>query len=119
MDEAVREWLAEQDEELLTADGFDEALVGVVHQFGRPPIACYDYQKCIDVLMRDGCTYEEAVEYFDYNVIGAYVGDSTPCFLEPVPAELTACRSMVGHGSDTTGTGVRLHPGGRFASINT
>jgi hypothetical protein len=24
--------------------------------------------------------YEEAVEFFDFNVVGAYVGDNTPLF---------------------------------------
>ena len=26
--------------------------------------------------------YEEAVEFFDFNVTGAYVGENTPVFLE-------------------------------------
>ncbi len=41
----------------------------------------YDRSKCIEILMRDGCTYEEAVEYFEFNVSGAWVGDRTPGFM--------------------------------------
>ena len=56
--------------------------IGVVHRFGQEPIACYDYQAIIEHYQRDGMTEDEAVEYFEYNVIGAWVGDTTPCFLD-------------------------------------
>jgi hypothetical protein len=41
----------------------------------------YDYDKVIKILMED-MSYEEAVEYFDFNVIGGWVGDSTPVFIK-------------------------------------
>jgi len=40
-----REWIAEQNEEALCCDGVDEAIVGICHQFGRPPVVAYDLQK--------------------------------------------------------------------------
>ena len=65
----------------VTADGFEEALIGYGQQFNHP-VAVYDTQKCLGILQdRDGMSEDEAVEYFDYNVQGAYVGDSTPIFL--------------------------------------
>jgi hypothetical protein len=73
--------LAEENPDALLADGFEEALVGVCRRFGQNPLAAYDYDKCIEILMRD-MSYEEAVEYFEFNVIGAYVGENTPVFLE-------------------------------------
>jgi hypothetical protein len=27
-------------------------------------------------------SYEEAIEYFEYNVLGAYVGENTPIFID-------------------------------------
>jgi len=27
-------------------------------------------------------THEEAMEYFDFNVVGSYVGEHTPAFIE-------------------------------------
>ncbi len=57
------------------------ALVGMVMRFGQEPIACYDYDKVIAQYMADGMTDEEAVEFFEFNVIGAWVGDRTPCFI--------------------------------------
>jgi hypothetical protein len=65
----------------LLADGFEEALVGFGYRFSHP-VAIYDYNRCIEVLMnRDGMTDEEAIEFFDFNVSGAYVGESTPVFI--------------------------------------
>jgi len=66
----------------LLADGFEDALVGFGYQFNYP-VAVYNRDKCIDILMnRDGMDDEEAIEFFDFNVAGAWVGESTPIFLE-------------------------------------
>ena len=66
----------------LLADGFEDALIGFGYQFNYP-IAVYSRKRCIDILMDDGIMdYEEATEYFDFNVAGAYVGESTPVFLD-------------------------------------
>jgi hypothetical protein len=79
--EEIREYIAEMNEEALLADGFEDALIGYVCRFGLNPIALYDRDKCIDILKkRDGMTYEEAVEFFEFNTAGAWVGDGTPAF---------------------------------------
>lgn len=66
-------------EQILTAVGFDRAFVGIGIQFDLP-IAVYDYAKCIDILAKE-MDYEDAVEFFESNVIGAWVGEQTPIFL--------------------------------------
>jgi hypothetical protein len=73
--------ISEEYPELLKADGFDDAILGVVQRMGIQAI-CYDQDKVIDILMGDGMTYEEAVEYFEFNIAGAWVGESTPFFLQ-------------------------------------
>ena len=80
---AIAEWLEEQaGEEALLGDGFEGAFIGMCERFGMQPVAAYDRDKCIDILIqRDRMTYEEAVEFFDFNVIGAWVGDLTPVFV--------------------------------------
>ena len=75
-----REAIAEINEEMLFADGFDDALVGYIERAGMPSIACYDKYKCVDILAED-MNHEEALEYFYFNVLGSYVGENTPCFL--------------------------------------
>lgn len=67
---------------MLVADGFDEAILGVIQVKGRPDVVCYDYEKCCEILCeRDKMTYAEAVEHMDFNVVDAYVGEETPAFL--------------------------------------
>ncbi|MGF9891707.1 hypothetical protein ABEX78_23895 [Priestia megaterium] len=75
-----REDVAEIIPEALFADGFDEALIGYVQRAGMM-VALYDARKCIDVLMiNDDMSEEDALEYFHYNVLGAWVGENTPVF---------------------------------------
>ena len=65
----------------LMADGFEEALIGFGTRFNNP-VTIYDLRKCLDILVRrDGMSQEEAEEYMDFNVLGAYVGEETPIFL--------------------------------------
>ena len=66
----------------LSADGFDDAIIGTMERFGMDPILAYDWDKCIDILVeRDGMDREEAIEYMDFNVTGAWAGEGTPCFI--------------------------------------
>jgi hypothetical protein len=77
-----RKEIAEQYPELLVADGFDKAIIGVSTSFNKKSVA-YDTNKCIKILMtRDNMTQLEAIEYFEYNVIGSYMGEYTPSFIE-------------------------------------
>jgi hypothetical protein len=77
-------WLEENypDEEVLTMDGFDEAIIGVTQTWpNKDLVAVYARDICLQVLERD-MTREEAEEYFDFNVAGAYVGKQTPLILD-------------------------------------
>ena len=66
---------------MLKMDGYDDCIAGVVEQFGRPTIICYDTTAIIGKLMQDGMSLEEAREFFDFNQLGAGMGEHTPCFL--------------------------------------
>ena len=66
---------------LLVMDGYEDCIVGVVERCGQEPIVCYDKRKVIERLEADDMTTEEAEEFFYYNQIGAWMGDTTPCFL--------------------------------------
>lgn len=64
------------------ADGFEDAFLGVAERCSCPPLAVYDAEKCIQILVeRDGMTEEEASEYFQFNTLGAWAGEHTPLFL--------------------------------------
>jgi len=60
---------------------YDEAIIGVCEGFGGNLKIAYDYDKVIEINTKMDMTYEEAVEWFDYNQIGAYVGEHTPVYI--------------------------------------
>tara|TARA_R110000824_G_scaffold390651_1_gene587182 strand:+ start:290 stop:529 length:240 start_codon:yes stop_codon:yes gene_type:complete len=74
---------------MLLADGFEKAFVGLTIPSPKGnEVAVYDYMLCIDVLMkRDGMNEEDAIDYFYFNVVGAYVGEYTPVFINRATIE--------------------------------
>lgn len=82
----TREALSEVygDDDLLFLDGreYDEAILGVCTQYGRPPVVAYDYAKVIAILQAHGMDYSEAVEFHEFNQVAAWVGDRTPVFVQ-------------------------------------
>jgi hypothetical protein len=76
-----RESLAEAFPDVLFADGFDDAIMGVVARPGDEPFVVYDSQRCVDILIEQGLEPLEAEEHFHFNVSGGWVGPGTPGFL--------------------------------------
>ena len=80
---SIRETIAEDYPDLLVLEPnyFDKAIIGMVQRIGLDAI-CYDRDKVIEILMEEeGMSFEDAIEHFEYNIIGSWVGDSTPLFL--------------------------------------
>jgi hypothetical protein len=80
--EEIIEWYP--DEEFLSADGFEEAIIGVaaIKQTAQL-VLVYSKSKCLEILItRDKMGKEEAEEYFDFNVEGAYMGEKTPIWVD-------------------------------------
>jgi hypothetical protein len=71
------------DEEFLYPTGFEDAVVGAIvdDEREKPTRVILSIRKCIEILCLD-MTYTEAVEYFEFNIIGAYVGEKTPLWLD-------------------------------------
>ena len=68
------------DETFLKADGFDSAIIGYDSETYR---LIYSISMCIKILMdRDNMDYLTAIEYFEFNVQGAYVGEKTPIWCD-------------------------------------
>jgi hypothetical protein len=67
------------DEELLIADGFDDAIIGVDDVNVR---IVYDVFKIITILIHNGMSTDEAFEFYHYNILGSYVGEKTPLFVK-------------------------------------
>lgn len=66
------------DEEILTADGFDDAIIGIDSKSLR---VIYDTDLMINILMAEGMEETDAVEHLEYNVLNAWVGDRTPIYM--------------------------------------
>ena len=90
--EVAEELLAESNPEALFLDGFDDAIIGISERINFGPLVNYDKGKIIEILAKDMEPDEEdldgrdvedvkiemALEYFDFNVAGAYMGEYTP-----------------------------------------
>lgn len=78
----LMELLQEDYEEVLLADGFEDAFVGIASRCASKDVAVYDLDRAVEVMVsRDGITHEEAMEYISFKVLGAYVGERTPWFI--------------------------------------
>jgi hypothetical protein len=83
--EEIEQHLENIGEEALLMDGFDEALIGFSKRINEPLLAVYKWQRMVQILKnRDKMSYEEAVEYIEYNCIGAWIGEQTPIIVMPI-----------------------------------
>ena len=74
----MKEMCSEANPEALFADGFDEAIMG----YSSDGKVIYSADQIIGTLMnRDGMTDEEAVEYFNFNIECAFIGEFTPVYM--------------------------------------
>lgn len=81
------------DEEILflePAEQYDPCIVGVAYRCGMEPVVVYDVDQVLEALVQDGMDREEAEEWFEFNIAGAYVGERTPLFLVRVSDEAGA-----------------------------
>jgi hypothetical protein len=74
------------EDEVLLADGFETAFIGIGYR-GDTPCSVYDTDKCIKALMNQGMNWDEATEYFEFNVEGSFVGEQTPIFIDSFHAK--------------------------------
>ena len=74
---------AEINDEMLFANGLEGALIGYIERAGMPNVACYDKNKCIEILIKQGMTNEDAIDYFMFFEEDSWVGegDEIPLFL--------------------------------------
>jgi len=92
MNERIRERIIELNPEALFMDGidgdkfaFDDAIVGIASRCAMSHIIVYSESKVLDILMNKyDMTDLEAIEWYDYNMMGSYVGEGTPLFLNDI-----------------------------------
>tara|TARA_R100000234_G_C5001845_1_gene180669 strand:+ start:2883 stop:3203 length:321 start_codon:yes stop_codon:yes gene_type:complete len=91
LNERLEKFLKPTEEDVMLYDDYEDAFIGLGYQQYNGPIAIYDASKCIEILTNNfmddpDCNdwedaNEMAVEYFDYNSVGAWYGDKTPIFI--------------------------------------
>lgn len=65
-----------------TLDGFDAAILGVLEDMNKPPRLVYSRAAILGILqVRDDMNYDDALEYYEFNISGAWIGDDTPALL--------------------------------------
>ena len=78
----IEDLYSDDEPEILFADGYDEAIAGTIWDGERPRVV-YKVEDILNILMeRDEMTYDEASEYFDFNIAGSHMGVYTPLYLE-------------------------------------
>jgi len=66
------------DMEFLSADGFDDALIGIVDEK-----LVYSKAICLQILMNENdLDHDEALEFYMFNIEGAYMGEKTPIWVD-------------------------------------
>lgn len=64
-------------------DGLEEAIIGIVEEFGNGRRVLYSKSKILSIFCeRDLMTMDEAEEFYDYNVLGLYAGEQNAVFLD-------------------------------------
>ena len=64
-------------------DGLEEAIIGIVEEFGNGRRILYSKSKILSILqIRDGMTAQESDEFYDYNILGLYAGEQNAVFLD-------------------------------------
>lgn len=78
----TREEIAEINPEALLCDGFDNAIIGMAERINLGPVVAYSVEKILQTMIdRDGMTYEDALEFYEFNILGSWMGENTPIFI--------------------------------------
>ena len=71
--------------EALLIDGFDGAIIGMAERINLGPVVAYDIETILQIMVkRDNMSYEEAYEFFNFNILGAWMGENTPIFITKI-----------------------------------
>lgn len=68
--------------EILKADGYDNCILGFDYSWEGNIRLIYSVNKILKELVADGMNEEDAIEHFEFNMRGGYVGDQTPIWCQ-------------------------------------
>ena len=67
---------------LVRMDGFDDCVLGICSMFGSVDRIAYSIPAILRKLEAQGMSETQAIEFYEYNQLGSYVGEATPCFID-------------------------------------
>ena len=80
LDDIVEQWA---DIDILKADGFDDCVLGYDYNWDGVIRLIYSVDKIIKKLVKkDKMDIDEAIEYFEFNMRGSYLGEKTPIWCQ-------------------------------------
>ena len=77
----ILQWIDETFDVVVYPSGFENCIVGIAEKYDGPPVAVLDIEKMLATLEEQGMNHDEALEYFEFNILGAYVGEATPVYM--------------------------------------
>tara|TARA_Y100000310_G_scaffold338188_1_gene427153 strand:- start:2027 stop:2419 length:393 start_codon:yes stop_codon:yes gene_type:complete len=93
----ILEHLEEFGEEALLMEprsDYDDCILGVGYRFHDGPLAIYSVERVLAVLQKDEMDEEDAIEWFDFNVIGGWNGPGTPIYVRECEMRTDVVESM-------------------------
>ena len=71
------------EEEILKCDGYDDCVIGYDYGTGENIRLIYSVKKILDKMVsEEGLDEMDAIEHFEFNFRGAYVGEKTPIWCQ-------------------------------------
>ena len=77
----IEEHLIDANPEAVFFDGLDDAIIGMAYRYNDDPLVAYSQKRIIEILSRD-MEFEDAVEYFDFNIACLWAGEGTPVIVD-------------------------------------
>jgi len=71
------------DEKILKCDGYDDCCIGYDFGFGEHIRLIYSVKMILNKMVsEDNLSEDEAIEHFEYNFRGSYLGEKTPIWCQ-------------------------------------
>ena len=75
---------------------YDQAIIGIGARFNDFPIVVYDTNRVLEILKNNGMesglsedeAWQDAEEWFEFNMIGSWMGPGTPMFISEMRSDL-------------------------------
>jgi hypothetical protein len=78
----IIEAVSNNEEAMFLPEEYHPALVGVGWRFSDGPLPVYNIEVVLEILTQDGTSMEDAMEWYQYNIIGSWIGSGTPIFVD-------------------------------------